>query len=228
MKYSAPIAIAVLILLSGFLYTEIRKLKAESDRKDTIIAEKTDSVRHWKTESGRQAIEKTAAIATAKEFKEAYPKFAEELKKEFDVKVKDLKAFVRAEFQARGEGTGSISNTYYVDSTGQRYKEFTMDDGYLKFRTTLFDSLTMAPYQYTYGDTLTYGFRTKKKWFLGNEKLYGFGGLKNPQAKIINATNVLIDDYKDKRFVVGPYVGYSISGNRVDFGVSLTYAIWKF
>lgn len=228
MKYAGPILVAVLLVLSGWLFVELRKMKAELNRKDTIIAEKEGQVTHWKTESGRNAIEKDAAIATAKEFKEAYPKFTEELKNEFDVKWRDMRAFVRAEFQAQGKGTGAISNTYYIDSAGQRYKEFNMDDGYLKFRTTLFDSMTMAPYQYTYGDTLTYGFNVRRKWFLGKERLYGFGGLKNPQAKIIGATNVLIDEFKDKRFSLGPYVGYSFTQNRVDFGVSLQYSIWKF
>lgn len=228
MKYSAPVAIVLLILLSGWLYTELRKSKAESRRKDTMISEKSDSIKYERTESGRMRMEKDAAIATSKEFKEAYPKFVEELKKEYDVKAKDLKAFVRAELRAIGQGQGTISNTYYVDSTGARYKEFTMDDGYLKFQTTLFDSLTSAPYKYTYGDTLTYGFKMERRWFLGKQTLKGFGGLRNPNAKIIRATNVLIEDYKDKRFTIGPYVGYSLVTNKVDFGVSLQYAVWRF
>lgn len=218
----------VLAVAAFFLADRLEKVSEASKRKDTIISEKEAQITHWKTESGRQAMEKDAAIASAQEFRDAYPKLAEELKKEFDVKVKDLKAYVRAEFQARGEGTGSVSNTYYVDSTGQRYKEFKMDDGYLNFRTTLFDSLTNAPYEYTYTDTLTYGFSVKKKWFLGKERLYGFGGLRNPQARINASTNVLIDDFKDKRFSIGPYVGYSFTQNRVDFGVSLQYGLFKF
>lgn len=228
MKQTPYIVIVALALLSGWLFTELRKSQAENNRKDTIISEKQDSLRYERTVSGRLRIEKAAAVTSAKEFHDAYPKLAAELKREFDVKVRDLKAYVKAEFEARGEGTGSISNTYYVDSTGHRYKEFTMDDGYLRFRTTLFDSLTKAPYRYTYQDTLTYGFKTEKKWLLGKERLYGFGGLRNPNAKITKATNVLIDDYKDKRWVVVAGAAYNPFAGKIIPMVGVGYALFKF
>lgn len=229
MKSGWPyIAIVGLLVVIGLMLSHIKKVERESTRKDSIIAEKNDSLRYERTESGRLRVEKAAAVASTKEFKEAYPKLAEELKKEFDVKVKDLKAYVRAEFEARGSGNGSVSNTYYVDSTGQRYKEFKMDDGYLKFRTTLFDSLTKAPYEYTYSDTLTYGFKTEKKWFLGKEKLMGFGGLRNPNARITKATNVLIDDYKDKRWVVMAGAGVNPFDGKIIPLVGVGYALFKF
>lgn len=229
MKQYAPlIVIVALVLISGYLYGEWRKAEHESKRKSTVIEEKDADIQHWQTESGRQAMMKDAAIANTKEFTEAYPKLADELKREFDIKVKDLKAIVRAEFQARGQGVGNISNTYYVDSTGVRYKEFKMDDGYLSFNTMLYDSSVNAPYKYSYTDTLTYGFTTKKKWLLAREKLYGFGGLKNPNAKITKTTNVLISDFRDKRFSVGPYAGYSLRHGDVDFGFSVQYSLFKF
>lgn len=228
MKLIPYIIIAALLFISGFLFFRLRKSSAESDRKDTIIQEKESVARHWQTESGRNAMEKQAAIASEKEFRDSYPKFVDELKQEFNVKVKDLKAYVKAEFEVRGNGQGDISNTYLIDSAGRRYKEFNMDDKYLTFRTILFDSAIHAPYDYTYRDTLTYGFTVKKKWFLGKETLYGFGGLRNPEAKIIKSTNVLIEDFKDKRFSIGPYVGYGVMGQRLEFGVSLQYALIKF
>lgn len=224
------IVIVGLLVILGILLTHIRKLKAETSRKDTIIAEKTDSLRYERTRSGRLTAEKDAAVATADEFKAAYPKLAEELKEEFDVKVRELKAYIRAEIQATGQGTGTITNTFYVDSSGAptRYREFDMDDGYLKFRTTLFDSLIHAPYQYTYSDTLTYGFKATKTWALGKEKLYGFGGLRNPNAKIVNATNVLIDDYKDKRWVLVAGVSYNPFEGKIIPMVGVGYAFLKF
>jgi hypothetical protein len=228
MKYLPYIAIIALLFISSFLANQLRRKSAESDRKDTIISEKNDSVHHWKTQSGRNAVDKLAAEATAKEFQNAYPAFADELKKEFNVEIKDLKAYVRAEFEAHGQGQGGISNTYLVDSSGHRYKEFKMDDGYLAFRTMLFDSTSVSPYNYTYGDTLTYGFKIKKRWFLGDDKLYGFGGLRNPNARIKKATNVLIKDFKDKRFSVGPFVGYGFIGKQIEIGVSLQYSLIKF
>lgn len=229
MKSTWPyIAIVGLIVVIGLMLSYIRKLEAASNRKDTIIAEKNDSLRYERTESGRLRVEKDAAVATAEEFKNAYPQIADELKREFDVKIRDLKAYVRTEFQARGQGSGSISNTYYVDSAGRRYKEFNMDDGYLKFKTTLFDSLIQAPYQYTYSDTLTYGFKMERKWFLGKERLVGFGGLRNPDAKITSATNVLIEDYKDKRWVVTAGAAVNPFDGKIIPMIGVGYALMKF
>lgn len=223
MKPTWPyITIVVLLVAIGLLMWHIRKKSAENNRKDSIISEKTDSLHHFKTESGRQAIEKPAAIATTSEFEEAYPELLAELK-DLKVKVKDLRAIVQVGFQAEGSGTMIVRDTVYQDSIHQVYKPMFMDDGFLQFETN-----EHRGYEYTYRDTLTYGFRTERKWLLGRSRLYGFGGLKNPQANIRSATNVLIEDYKDKRFSIGPYVGYGVIGNRIDFGVSVQYAVWKF
>lgn len=228
MKTLPYIVITILLFLLGLMYFQYWKKSEESDRKDTIIQEKESQAKHWETESGRQAMEKQAAIASAKEFQEAYPKAVEELKAEFGVKFRDLKAYVRAEFEVRGQGEGVINNTYLIDSAGRKYKEFKMDDGYLRFSTMLFDSITSAPYEYAYSDTLTYGFTMKRKWFLGKETLYGFGGLRNPQAKITSATNVLIKDFRDKRWVISVGVSYNPILNNFSPSVNFGYALIKF
>ena len=96
----------------------------------------------------------------------------------------------------------------------------------MDFSAKVYDSLN-APYVYTYSDTLQYAFHVKKKWFLGNEQLYGSGMLSNPNAKITNSTSVLIKDYRDKRFYLGAGMSYDINGNFVP-SIQIGYSIYKF
>lgn len=164
------------------------------------------------------------------DFADAYPKFAEKLTDEFNIKIKrDLKAYIHAEFQARGSGEATVINNHYAipDSSGRTPQwEMKASDGYLSFRATVYDSLH-APYSYTYDDTLQYAFHMKRKWLLGKEKLYGSGMLSNKKARITKSTAVLINDFKDKRFGVGPFVGVDYR-LQATFGISVHYSLFKF
>lgn len=198
-------------------------------RQDSIIAEKTDSITYRKTEAGKLIADKLAAEATAKEFAQAYPAFAESLRRDFDIKISNLKAYLRSEFQAHGTGNTTIENHYITDSTGRRvsFQDFKIDDGYLSLRATVFDSLH-APYEYFYEDTLQVAFHTKKKWFLGNQKLYGSGMLSNKNARIVNQTSVLIKNYRDKRFNVSVGVLYDPLSSEWHPGISLGFSLLSF
>ena len=217
------------VLIICLLYNKNMKSQAREIKLTSIIKEKTDSIRHRKNKDGQTVSEKSAASVTPKQFEEAYADLAKELNRQFDVKIKDLRAVIKAEFEARGEGN-AVTNYYNVYDSLQRDTvkaiNFKVDDGYLDLDATILPS--RSPYKYVYGDTLSYGFVAKKKWLLGREQLYGFGGLRNPNAKIIAATNVLIDSYRDKRWVVSAGVSYLPLTNQVQPSVTVGYALFKF
>jgi len=229
---AAIIIIAVLLVLCIGLVVRIQGLQDKNSRYESVIREKTDSIKYHVNENGRVVAEKAAAVVTTHEMMKLYKDEIADIRKDFDIKAKDIKAFVRAEIQAQGSGTATIINNHYVDSTGRqvRAKNFAFSDGYLSFKSTIFDSLTTAFSTYTYSDTLTYVFSTKKKWLLGKEQLYGSGQLSNKNAKITSATNVLVKDYKDKRWVVSAGVSYVPFGEgmKVQPTVSFGYALFKF
>jgi dihydropteroate synthase len=150
------------------------------------------------------------------------------LKEEFNIKMKNLEAYVRNEFKAQGSGNSVVHNHYTTDSTGKRYPywELKATDGYLDFRASVYDSLH-APYTYSYSDTITTAIAVKKKWLgIGRDKLYATSMLKNPNAKVVGTTNLLVD-HKDKRFGVMVFGGYDPFHNQVVGGVGVGYTILK-
>lgn len=225
------IAIVALSALAFWLFNNWKNSQAEVSRKDSVITEKNAEIKYRVNREGEILAQKEAAVIRAKDLEDAYPKIYEDLKKEFDIKVKDLKAYIQNEFEARGTGQGSITTNNYYDSTLRRqirFRDFEMNDGYLTFNTRLFDSLSNSLYNYVYSDTSKTAIHTKKRWLFGKEQLYATTKLSNPNAKLIGSTNVLIDTYRDKKFGVGPAIIYDPFNGNFSIGVSLTYCLFKF
>jgi hypothetical protein len=227
-SYKVVIAL-ILVLLAAVIYAGfgIVQLKRENKSLSSAIEEKNAEIKYRTNERGKLIAEKQVAEIRAKDLEQAYPKLAESIIKDFDIKLKNLRAYMQAEFAAHGQGQSSITNNYYTDSTGvqKSYWQLKAADGYLDFQADVYDSLH-APYKYVYSDTMKYAFNLHGKWY-ERKKLYGSGMLSNKNAKITNSTSILINDYKDKRFGIGPYVGMDYR-LQPSFGISVHYSIVKF
>lgn len=224
-------AIAMLLFLFVFLQLRYEHERQKNSQLNTVISEKNDSLHYHRNEQGRLIAEKVAAEVRYQDLQKAYPEIAESIRKEFDLKLKDVKVFIRNEFAARGEGKGSVVTNNYYDSTTHRtirFKDFSMDDGYLKFDTRLYDSLSSALYSYIYSDTSNTVVHSKKKWLFGKEQLYSSTMFSNPNAKVVNSTNVLINNYRDKRFNIS--IGVYGDPFRMTWGPAVTvgYSLIKF
>ena len=224
------IIIAFLLLALGISVQRWISFKKDSKDKDSIIAEQNDTIRYRKNQFGRLVSEKLAAQATAREIAKAYPTLEKELKDEFNVKMRDMRAYIQNVVQAQGGGKSTVVNNYYVDSLGKKieYRDVNFDDGYLKFKSSVFEDLDFGDAEYVYSDTITSVITSKKKWLFGNEKLFASTSLRNPNAKSIATTNILVNDYRDKRFVIYGGVGYDPFNNKVVINVGLGYALIKF
>lgn len=201
-------AIAGLLIVVFVLMQINSGQKSIIDQKDSAINEKNDSIEYYRNERGHLIAEKDAAVLSASETAKAYPAVVEELRREFDVEVKDMKAYVHNEFEARGSGTPTVVHNHYIDSAGNQvpYREVKVSDGYLEFSATvfespLFDSLK-SHYEYTYTDFITTVISKRKKWFLGKEIIQAQSRLGNPEAKVTNTTNILEKSAKDNRWGV--------------------------
>jgi len=221
--------IVILLIIEAIVLSTFKEKNDQLKKSESIIEEKNATIQYYITKDKRTVAEKDAAIATAEQFKNAYPALANEIIKSFDIKIKDLRAYVRNEFEAHGSGNAVTNNHYYIDSTVVRHSiwELKASDGYLDFRATVIDSLH-APYEYQYTDTITTAIAIRKKWFAGKERLYATSELRNPNAKIIGTTNVLIKDYRDKRWVISAGVSYIPFTNTFQPTVSFGYALIKF
>ncbi len=229
-----------LVVALLYFYDQNRKHSAESDRKDSVIAEKNAEIKYHVSVTGKMVSEKLAAEATTKEAMEAYTEVVKEIQREFDVKTKDIKAFVKASFQAHGSGTGTtIINNHYDSATGVTIVDSatfnTNTDKFLKFDVTYFPGKQkFSPYTYTYSDEILMAFHVKKKWILGKEQVFASASFGNPASKVTNQTSVLIKEAKDKRWSIGVSAGYGLVkvGNEVHtgffLGPSVEYALFKF
>lgn len=223
------IIIGVLAAILFYLFDRNLKNKLETEQLKGIIEEKSAEIIYRKNENGRILAQKKASELTTKQLQEAYPLIVKEIQKEFDLKIKDVKAYIRNEFEARGSGNSTINHYTYTDSAGNKYPiwKLKVQDQYLDFSATVYDSLH-APYEYVYRDTISTVVSVKKKWIFGDEKLYATSMLKNQNAKVTGATNLLINNYRDKRFTLGPVVYFDPFSQKFGIGVGAGYALFKF
>lgn len=236
--YISAIAVACVTII--YLTYRIQAKDKLIIQKESIINEKNAVITYHTNKEGKIVAEKDAAVLRAKDLAEAYPKIAETLERSFDVKVKNLKAYMENAFAAQGKGTGTVVNNHYYDSATNKMvsvRDFHMDDGYLVFDTKLFDSLsTEAEYTYTYTDTVTTVLSSTKKWYqvFKNEKIIGSTKFSNPASKSVSMTSILTDNTRDKRWNISIGItAYPVFGDdgfkvRVTPGLSAGYSLFKF
>jgi hypothetical protein len=215
----------------------LRKSQAHDKQQSSVIAEKDAIIQYHVNEKGQLVAQKEAAEIRSKDLENSYPKIYETLKRDMDINAKNLKAYIQNEFAAHGTGQGSVTtNNYYDTATHKqvRFRDFHMSDGYLTFDTRLYDSLQTSLYRYTYSDTAKTAISAKRKWFLGKEQLFATTVFSNPSSKITGTTNILVNNYRDKRFSVSLSAGYGLVkvGDEVHTGwfagPSVSYSLFKF
>lgn len=218
--------IAVLSLVITFLSWRLAVVRDKMARTDSVLSEKTDSIRYWKSRSGKTVATKTAAEVTPRDLKEHYQEIAADLR-DMKVKLNSVRAVLKAVVEANGQGVPIIiRDTVRIASGTESRDSLFVNDGYLDFRSSI--SFTEdAGYKYLYQDTILWAAYDKKKWLLGNEKLYADFRLSNPNARALNMTSVLIRQ-RDKRFVISAGVSYDPFGNRFVPAVHAGYALFKF
>lgn len=186
----------------------------------------TNEVTAYKTVNGKLLSQNQAAELREKEFRQALPELADALTKQMDIKLRNFRAGVLADFIARGSGNSQISriDTLLLHDTisTSSFEPFalTFYDGYLSFKSDVYSELN-APSEYVYGDTIKFSFNMQRPKRFHQKQLFVSGSLANPNAKILNSKGVLINEFKQKRFGIGPAVGYGVvfgSNNELHHG----------
>jgi hypothetical protein len=218
--------LAAVILLCIFFASQWIHSTGVIKEQASIISEKTAQIEYHINDKGKIVAEKVAAEASLKELSKAYPELAKELKEEFGVEMKRMKAYIRNEFEVRGSGMSSITNNYYDTATEKNVQRLEFNDGYLDFNA-LIDSTNHALSLYSYRDTIRTVLHTEKKWFFGNEKLFATSSLNNPSAKVTSTTNLLVK-HRDKRWVVSAGIYGDPLLRQYGVGLHFGYALIKF
>lgn len=269
------IIIALVICLLASLIIGSMIISAKSDQNKGL--QSTNSmlqadVQIRKNKEGKLLFETKAAQMKAKHLEDQLPELAKQMQRDFDVKLKNIRAYSQTDFQATGKGLSEIvfsdsstfsddseftfdlgnrqlhlqyltrpnGSMYFLDNSdtvevtiegANQFQPFALlaQDGYLDFQAEVYDPLN-APYEYTYGDTAKTAFIMKGKWFQ-KKQLYASTLFSNPNAKILNTTNILVDQCKDKRFGIGPYIGAGLNSQlqpQTTVGISVHYSLIKF
>lgn len=228
------LVIAVLTLALIVLYSAYQGQKMTAESRHSIIMEQNAQIEYRKTKEGQIIADKVAAEARAADLEDAYPRLAKVLTEQMDIKLKNLRTSIQAEFEALNSGTSTvIRDTIYREgkSVGIQ-KSVKIDDGYLRMIGILIPSnsteLEKMDWNYSYQDSVTIALHVKKKWLFGKETLYSSIMLKNPNAKVVNSTTVQIKGARDKRFNISVGVSYDPFRNQFGPSISAGYALFKF
>lgn len=238
------IVIFILALLLAFVYMELQESKASDQRKDSVIAEKNDSIRYHKNELGKVVASKTAAvIKDGEDLKTQYPGIYADLQEQFGLSAKeikkDLRAYIHSEFEARGSGTGTVINHYHNDSSANNILDSAViktGDDYMSHQVTYIPGVLNPPYSYVYRDTARTVFLSDKRFwqFWKDEHLTARTTFSNPNSKSTKMTNIMVNSVRDKRFSVSISGGWGLVkvGNEVHTGFfvgpSFSYYLIKF
>lgn len=229
MKAQYAIIAILLVILAACLFG-LRSMEARLKSSESANHELTDTLRTWKNKAGQSVTDKTAAEVNLKHAKDFYAGELNQIRETFEIRDKNLKSFITAQFNATGKGSVTMS----FDTTIQQRSNvrvhtpmFRINDGFLSFKGTMPDSASLD-YEYSYRDSVIFATSWKKNGLFRKKTLMVSGAFGNKNATITGLRNVEISDFKDKRFGIGPMVGYDILNNRLVVGVSVQYSLIKF
>jgi len=224
--YIVHILMAIMLFILWDLYQGQRR---SSESKSSIIREKDSEIEYRKTKEGKIIAEKEAAEARAKDLSEAYPRLAKVLTDQMDIRLKNLRSSIQAEFRAMNSGSSSIvHDTIWKEGKVTVVDSVKINDHYLSFLGGFNADRSTLNWKYSYTDSITIALHVKKKWLFGNEKLYTSFSLSNPNSKVTNATSVHIQEHRDKRWVISTGISYDPFRNQFSPSVNFGYALVKF
>jgi hypothetical protein len=220
----------IFLIMAGviaFLLWRLNRVAGKLERTDSVLSEKTDSIRYWKSRSGKTVASKTAAEISPREIDKHYQDISAELK-DMRIKLSQVRAVLKASIEATGEGKVIIvRDTIFAPGYVPFIQDSVfIDDSYLRLKAQVIPGTNESylAYKYTYSDTVLWAAYDKKKWIFGNERLYADFRLSNPNARAVNMTSVLIRQ-RDKRFNVSIGAGYDPFTNQVRPGIYLGYSL---
>lgn len=236
--YLGLIVCLIAMLIIGYIWSIEKDKKIQSLNQANGILQ--NDITAYKHVNGKLVADNQAAEIRGKELRESLPLLADALTKQMDIKLKNLRAGVVAEIRAAGYGNSVITKIPYnttgsslviTDSMTNHFEPFalTFDDGYLNFKSDVYSEY-QAPSEYTYSDTIKFAFNMQGK-FLQRKQLFVSGSLSNPTAKVVKSQGVLVNEFKQKRFGIGPSVSWGLGADlrpQTTIGVSLHWSWIRF
>lgn len=196
-----PWIIAALAIVA--LAYSCQQQKERTKRLENNLRIADDSVRYYKDRSGELVAQRETMLIRTSELEaqaEALGLDKGRLEKQVG-KLSNLVAYYKGELESRGSDTVVMHDTLIVDNSGNSLgaKTLNWSNGNLSLTQTYFphnDSLQLA-YSYKTGFELTTYYK-RDFLFVGRRRLYADFRLTDPNAKLLQATSVLIEEPEKK------------------------------
>lgn len=149
---------------------------------------------------------------------------------ELNIRKKQIKSLTNLITEIKGSISTKV-DTEYVD-TGRTKPILTVryKDAWMTLNGQMYGGFFNATYSIK--DSLQYVTYQKNGGFLGLGKKKTFLDVKsaNPNMKITNMSSVELTKVKDKRWSIGPYIGYGYNGVKFtpSIGIGLQYGLIRF
>jgi hypothetical protein len=219
-----------ILIMAGviaFLIWRLNRVSSARDSANSALTEKSDSIRYFRSESGKQVAVKSAAEITKADLKSHYQDLASDLQ-DMKIKLNSVRAVLKAVVQSQGQGVVTIvHDTVRVPGVAPVVLDsILINDSWLRLSGRLHNS--EFRYKYSYSDSIVMAISRKRKGWFGKDYLIGSARLSNPSARVINQTSILIKHPRDKRFNVSIGAGYDPFTNQVRPGLYIGYSLLKF
>jgi hypothetical protein len=223
----------IFLIMAGVIALLIWRLSVVNQKLDSsnsVLSEKSDSIRYFRSESGKQVAVKSVAEITKADLKSHYQDLAADLQ-DMKIKLNSVRAVLKAVVEAKGEGTVKIvRDTIFAPG----YVPFIQDsvfinDSYLSLKAQIIPGTndSYLSYKYVYQDSIVMAISEKKKWLFGKKTLYGSVRMSNPNARATNQTSILIKQ-RDRRFNLSIGISYLPFDNSFSPGVNIGYSLFRF
>lgn len=226
MKNSILFGLAVaLIVLSVLQYRSCSREKSLT----SVINMKNDSIRIWQDDASRWHGEALTAQVTKADLQQFFAMEVEQIRKDFDVKLKNVTAYMQATTDTRDTvlmKTDSTTKIIIQSPSGDTAK-FQYTDQWSRFDAVL--TPKQMQLSYLVRDSVSFVTAYKRAGLFAPQQLTLQGISYNPNTRISGIRNITITT-PVKRFSAGPYVGYGWTGSSwaPSIGVSIQYSLLKF
>ena len=203
-------------------------IQLEGDLKSwkSVAVTNATEVKLWKNQAGLSRARAGVAEADRKILEEVYAEQFRAMRKELDVKNKQLQSATFIKTNTSGEiKTPTKDSLIYLDTTKVKAKVFEFRDRWATINGYfLRDSLSL---RYSFVDSLTIATSWRRKHLFANRELQIDAISSNPHSSITGLSSLTVRDPKKSRIGIGPFVGIGINGKPV-IGLGVQYSFFKF
>lgn len=227
-RYSMIMTVVAIVLIWILFhqYQNYQDSKIRIESYETLITTFKKEAEQWKDEEGRSRARAEIAESHFEAVADVMPELSKQIE-DLKKSQSNLKAFISTKLNTKDTFKVTLYDTIVQTNTstiyGKRfhYKDYSGDKLWGEFKG--FIDETSATINYTVFDSLAFTSYVKDK------TLYVEGISQNPNTQIVGLNSISIK-IPEKKFRVGPIIGYGVGGKGLTWfvGIGVSYSVIKF